>query len=250
MKFAVAAVSAIGAIALAVGAYGMPQDHQPLRTIVARAAEANPNVVIVTETVTVTGQVDSIAEDSAAYSASSDTGAQEEEEGTPAEGGDAEETSSAPSQEEQQTPEQTEQSGDEETTDVEETQDSQSSDDNAGGSEGGSDGGGDSSSGETFSGDGTYFTPGLGSCGLTNTDDDLIVAINAPQYGETANPNNAPVCNKCILAKGPKGEVKVTVTDRCPVCAHGDLDFSPSAFEKIADFDEGRVAITWSFVDC
>ncbi|KAJ2743605.1 hypothetical protein GGI20_003611 [Coemansia sp. BCRC 34301] len=105
-------------------------------------------------------------------------------------------------------------------------------------------------SGDTFTGDGTYFSPGLGSCGRTNSDTDLIAAIPAPQYGTNANPNNAEVCGKCALVKGPKGQVKVTITDRCPVCKAGDLDLSPSAFEKIGDFAAGRIPISWSFVSC
>ncbi|KAI9504903.1 RlpA-like double-psi beta-barrel-protein domain-containing protein-containing protein [Coemansia spiralis] len=116
-------------------------------------------------------------------------------------------------------------------------------------SSGGS-GGSGSSSGQTFSGDGTYYTPGLGSCGKTNTESDLIAAINAPQYGTNANPNSAPVCGKCALVKGPNGQVKVTITDRCPVCKSGDLDLSPAAFTQIGDLNAGRISITWSFVDC
>ncbi|KAJ2799205.1 hypothetical protein H4S07_005501, partial [Coemansia furcata] len=84
-------------------------------------------------------------------------------------------------------------------------------------------------SGGSFTGDGTFFSPGLGSCGITNTDSDLIAAIPAPQYGTNANPNNAEVCGKCALVTGPKGQVRVTITDRCPVCKTGDLDLSPSA---------------------
>ncbi|KAJ2337309.1 hypothetical protein GGI00_000327 [Coemansia sp. RSA 2681] len=109
---------------------------------------------------------------------------------------------------------------------------------------------GNSSGGDTFTGDGTYFSPGLGSCGLTNSDSDLIAAIPAPQYGTNPNPNNAEVCGKCALVKGPKGQVKVKITDRCPVCKSGDLDLSPSAFEKIGDFVAGRIPISWSFVAC
>ncbi|KAJ1726754.1 hypothetical protein LPJ61_004982 [Coemansia biformis] len=104
--------------------------------------------------------------------------------------------------------------------------------------------------GGTFKGQGTYYTPGLGSCGKTNTDSDLIAAINAPQYGVNANPNNAEVCGKCALVTGPKGQVKVTITDRCPVCAHGDLDLSPTAFDKIGLQADGRISISWSFVPC
>lgn len=36
---------------------------------------------------------------------------------------------------------------------------------------------GGSGSSTTYSGDGTYFNTGLGSCGITNTDDDFIVAL-------------------------------------------------------------------------
>ncbi|KAJ2806983.1 hypothetical protein H4R20_001475 [Coemansia guatemalensis] len=114
-------------------------------------------------------------------------------------------------------------------------------------SEGGGDGG---SSGGTYSGDGTYYTPGLGACGKTNSDSDLIAAINAPQYDATGSSNSAAICGKCAQVKGPKGEVKVTITDRCPVCKSGDLDLSPAAFDQIGDQSEGRISISWSFVDC
>ncbi|KAJ1925023.1 hypothetical protein GGI09_000930 [Coemansia sp. S100] len=119
---------------------------------------------------------------------------------------------------------------------------------NPGGNAGGSTAG--STGGDSFTGDGTFFSPGLGSCGLTNSDSDLIAAIPAPQYGTNANPNNAEVCGKCALVKGPKGQVKVKITDRCPVCKTGDLDLSPSAFQQIGDFDAGRIPISWSFVAC
>ncbi|KAJ1665615.1 hypothetical protein EV178_002990 [Coemansia sp. RSA 1646] len=102
--------------------------------------------------------------------------------------------------------------------------------------------GSDSGSGEIFSGDGTYFTPGLGSCGKTNAEDEFIAAINAPQYGTYANSNNAPVCGRCALVKGALGRVKVTITDKCPPCKHGDLDLSPVAFMEIGDMDDGTFA--------
>ncbi|KAI8322598.1 barwin-like endoglucanase, partial [Martensiomyces pterosporus] len=98
-----------------------------------------------------------------------------------------------------------------------------------------------------FSGDGTYYAPGLGSCGIKNSGNQLVAAINAPQYGKTPNPNNAPVCGKCALVKGPKGQVKVKIVDRCPVCKHGDLDLSPTAFNRIGSQAKGRIHITWSF---
>ncbi len=34
-----------------------------------------------------------------------------------------------------------------------------------------------------FSGDGTYYDIGLGACGNTNNNNELVAALNAPQYG-------------------------------------------------------------------
>ncbi|KAJ1974952.1 hypothetical protein H4R35_003376 [Dimargaris xerosporica] len=103
--------------------------------------------------------------------------------------------------------------------------------------------------GEEFQGDGTYYSPsvGLGSCGEQHSDSDMVVALNAPQYGESANPNNSPMCGKKVRIKGPKGEAEATIVDKCPPCKHGDVDMSPGVFDKIADQAEGRVPITWSF---
>ncbi|KAJ2718878.1 hypothetical protein GGI07_005543 [Coemansia sp. Benny D115] len=258
---------------LAAGAWGAPVDGENnsenvvivtvTETVTAeQGAETTPipsattisnesSVVVITEVVTVTGEIED------AHEEATDEGAEQpsaENENTVSE--DIKEEDTAQAESESQSNEQPVSEEKTPNPDVPQSQpvpaasDSDAkSDDNEETVEE-NDGGSDTPSGEVFSGDGTYFTPGLGSCGLTNTDDDLIVAINAPQYGTTANPNQAPVCGQCILAKGPKGEVKVTVTDRCPVCKSGDLDFSPSAFEKIGDFDDGRIPITWQFVNC
>ncbi|KAI8888658.1 barwin-like endoglucanase, partial [Backusella circina FSU 941] len=98
-----------------------------------------------------------------------------------------------------------------------------------------------------FSGDGTFYNTGLGSCGITSEDTDLIAALNAPQMNNGANPNANPLCGKKANVKGPKGTVTVTIVDTCPPCVKGDLDLSPAAFGKIADFADGRVDIEWSW---
>ena len=42
--------------------------------------------------------------------------------------------------------------------------------------------------------------------------------------------------------------VTVTVTDRCVACATTDLDFSPSAFQQLADLSQGRLyGMTWDW---
>lgn len=66
-------------------------------------------------------------------------------------------------------------------------------------------------SGTTYSGDGTWFDIGLGSCGQTNTDEELVAALNAPQMMNGANPNNNPMCGKQIKITNPANGKTVTV---------------------------------------
>lgn len=107
---------------------------------------------------------------------------------------------------------------------------------------------GSGSSGEEFSGQATYFTPGLGACGITSTASDFICALNHVQFHDNGNGNDNPNCGKRILIKRGSRSVTVTVTDMCPGCNYGDLDLSPAAFDQIANEAEGRVDITWSFI--
>ncbi|OAD68594.1 hypothetical protein PHYBLDRAFT_103777, partial [Phycomyces blakesleeanus NRRL 1555(-)] len=99
----------------------------------------------------------------------------------------------------------------------------------------------------SFSGDGTFYAVGLGSCGTDDGNTDLVAALNAPQMQNGANPNNNPICGRRAVVKGPKGSVTVRIVDTCPPCQKGDLDLSPAAFGKIADFAAGRVPITWNW---
>ncbi|PCH33788.1 hypothetical protein WOLCODRAFT_22254 [Wolfiporia cocos MD-104 SS10] len=106
---------------------------------------------------------------------------------------------------------------------------------------------------ETNSGDATYYAAGLGACGITNTDSDYIVAVswelfdNYPGYDGT-NPNTNPVCNKQITANYEGKSVTVTVTDRCTGCDTTSLDFTPTAFQQMADLSIGRLyGMTWQF---
>ena len=68
------------------------------------------------------------------------------------------------------------------------------------------------------------------------------------------NPNDNPFCKRMIRATRNKEgvgnvSIDVMVTDRCEGCAYWDLDFSPSAFEILADKDLGRVDVTWTFLN-
>lgn len=99
---------------------------------------------------------------------------------------------------------------------------------------------------QTFQGEGTYYdADGSGNCSFPATPADLLVAaMNDTDYAGSA------ACGACIRATGPGGEVTVRIVDRCPECPQGDVDFSPEAFEQIAELAAGRVDITWEWAPC
>ncbi|KAI1126205.1 RlpA-like double-psi beta-barrel-protein domain-containing protein-containing protein [Nemania abortiva] len=90
-----------------------------------------------------------------------------------------------------------------------------------------------------FSGDMTYFDPGLGSCGWTNTNNDAIVALSESQPGN---------CGKNIRIHYNGKTTTAKVVDACPGCGSGSIDVSRSVFGKLADLDKGRVKVTWEFI--
>ena len=114
-----------------------------------------------------------------------------------------------------------------------------------------------SNHGGPYTGDLTYYEPGLGACGITSSSSDNIVAVShtlfdAAQTG--SDPNQNPLCGRKIRAKRYKegtGErsVDLTVVDRCVGCKSTDIDTTISAFEKLADTDLGRVTASWSWLD-
>ena len=114
-----------------------------------------------------------------------------------------------------------------------------------------------SNHGGPYSGDLTYYGPGLGACGVTSTSSEMIVSIahslfDAAQTG--SDPNSNPLCGRKIRAKRYKenvGErsIDLTVVDRCVGCQPTDIDVSITAFGKLADPDLGRVTTQWSWLD-
>ena len=114
-----------------------------------------------------------------------------------------------------------------------------------------------SNHGGPYTGDLTYYEPGLGACGVTSSSAENIVSVahslfDAAQTG--SDPNQNPLCGKKIRAKRYKegvGErsVDLTVVDRCVGCKSTDIDVTTSAFEKLADINLGRVTVQWSWLD-
>lgn len=108
---------------------------------------------------------------------------------------------------------------------------------------------------KTFTGgDGTYYATGLGACGITNKDTDFIAAVSKdffdtfPGY-DGANPNKNSLCGRKVKVEYEGKTITVIVTDRCVGCEYTALDFSPSAYNALADPVLGRIhGLTWSFV--
>lgn len=85
----------------------------------------------------------------------------------------------------------------------------------------------------------TYYTPGMGSCGDTDSDSDYIFAygkdLMAAKGG--ANPNLNPLCGRKIQIKAYDGSmVTATLKDTCYACAGNAqmLDLSQGLWERIA----------------
>lgn len=99
-----------------------------------------------------------------------------------------------------------------------------------------------------FTGEMTYYAPGLGSCGATSTESDLVVAISASKMNSGGNPSNNPLCFTHITITNPEGiSQDATIVDTCMGCAEDDIDVSPTVFQAFGSLDEGRIpGIQWT----
>ncbi|MET0791099.1 MAG: expansin EXLX1 family cellulose-binding protein, partial [Polyangiaceae bacterium] len=101
--------------------------------------------------------------------------------------------------------------------------------------------------GEKHSGDGTFydFADGTGACLYDKSSDFQIAALNVSDWA------NSAWCGACADVTGPNGNtLRVRIVDECADCAPGQLDFHPDAFAVLAPKEQGRIAISWTFVAC
>ncbi|KAF2763138.1 hypothetical protein EJ05DRAFT_472069 [Pseudovirgaria hyperparasitica] len=107
-------------------------------------------------------------------------------------------------------------------------------------------------------GDFTYYDPGLGACGVVSTSEDHIVSVSHFVFDAAStgsNPNANPLCGKKIRATryhegvGAQRSVDLTVVDRCVGCAPTDIDTTTGVFDMLARRDDGRVKVTWAWLD-
>lgn len=107
--------------------------------------------------------------------------------------------------------------------------------------------------GKSYTGDLTYYDPGLGACGFTSGPSEDIVAISQAIFDAylpaSGNPNNNPLCGKYVSITGEDGSAySAKIVDRCTGCTQGSLDLSPAFFKKVVPTGDGRVpGVKWSF---
>ena len=70
-----------------------------------------------------------------------------------------------------------------------------------------------------YEGEMTYYTPGMGSCGISSSDAEDVVALSIPMMQNGANPNANPRCGSMIGIWNPNTKQlnHAKVVDTCQV---------------------------------
>jgi len=98
----------------------------------------------------------------------------------------------------------------------------------------------------THSGRGTWFHPGQGRCGGTQTDSSPIAAMATSFYDQ----NNGGNCGQWIqIENTANGNTTwALMMDSCDGCGYHDLDVSPRIFSQVASLEDGVFHISWNFM--
>ncbi|KAH9924128.1 RlpA-like double-psi beta-barrel-protein domain-containing protein-containing protein [Amylocystis lapponica] len=104
---------------------------------------------------------------------------------------------------------------------------------------------------QTNTGEATYYYPGLGACGNTNTGHQYVVAVSFDFFDDFPYvlPLTAlsPICQHSLTASYNGNSITAAIVDKCEACSYYDIDLSPVAFQALADLSVGRLyGVTWS----
>ena len=101
----------------------------------------------------------------------------------------------------------------------------------------------------TMTGRASFYDAGMGACGFTNDNSDMIVAVSSDVFAKLSpdgNSNANPLCKKWIKITYHNKTVRAMIADECPSCPKTSLDLSPAVFNKLANPDVGLLyGITW-----
>jgi expansin (peptidoglycan-binding protein) len=102
--------------------------------------------------------------------------------------------------------------------------------------------------GDSFTGEANRFEGEIsGSCGSTETDDSLSVALNAAQYG--AMGQKSQHCGRSVRITHGDQSVDAVVADCCPDCDFGDLDVTEAVYQALGGSgDMVALDIRWQFI--
>lgn len=96
-----------------------------------------------------------------------------------------------------------------------------------------------------------------GSCGLdrAKTDHFYVAALSTVHMKLSpgvSNPNKHPLCqpDRCVEVTGKRGKVVLKISDTCVGCKENDIDVAHSVFPMLDDPNQGRVKVSWNFVNC
>ncbi|KAF5128727.1 Allergen Asp f 7 [Metarhizium anisopliae] len=97
---------------------------------------------------------------------------------------------------------------------------------------------------QTISGQFTHYDIGLGACGETHDNTEMVAAISKDRFGPSTT-----LCGRKLRIHYEDKSAEVTIVDSCQDCSSSSLDLSPAAFTAlVGSLEPGRVDGTWEFI--
>ncbi|KAH0593049.1 hypothetical protein MHUMG1_09296 [Metarhizium humberi] len=99
---------------------------------------------------------------------------------------------------------------------------------------------------QTIRGQFTHYDIGLGACGETHNNTEMVAAISKDRFGPSTT---SRLCGRKLRIHYEDKSAEVTIVDSCQACSSDSLDLSPAAFTAIVgSLEPGRVDGTWEII--